>query len=97
VNRESLVRVDGNQYSVPVGHLGHAVDVRILRDRIRLSRDGVPLAEHVRLAGTGQRRRDPDHYAAALTDRPRSRLVFDRDRLCALGPEVTAYRLLTTG
>jgi hypothetical protein len=97
VNRESLVRVEGNQYSVPVGHLGHAVDVRILRDRIRLSRDGVPLAEHVRLAGTGQRRRDPDHYAAALTDRPRSRLVFDRDRLCALGPEVTAYRLLTTG
>jgi transposase len=91
VNRESLVRVDGNQYSVPVGHLGQAVDVRILRDVIRISRDGVPLAEHARLTGTGQRQRDPDHYAAALTDRPRARLVFDRDRLCALGPEVTAY------
>jgi transposase len=91
VNRESLVRVDGNQYSVPVGHLGQAVDVRILRDRIRMSRDGMPLAEHARLAGAGQRRRDPDHYASALTDRPRARLVFDRDRLCALGPEVTAY------
>jgi transposase len=91
VNRESLVRVDGNQYSVPGGHLGQAVDVRILRERIRISRDGVPLAEHVRLAGTGQRRRHPDHYAAALTDRPRARLVFDRERLCTLGPEVTAY------
>jgi transposase len=91
VNRESLVRVDGNQYSVPVGHLGQAVDVRLLRDVIRISRDGVPLAEHARLTGTGQRQRDPDHYAAALTDRPRARLVFDRDRLCALGPEVTAY------
>jgi hypothetical protein len=91
VNRESLVRVDGNQYSVPVGHLGQAVDVRILRDVIRISCDGVPLAEHARLTGTGQRQRDPDHYAAALTDRPRARLVFDRDRLCALGPEVTAY------
>jgi transposase len=91
VNRESLVRVDGNQYSVPVGHLGQAVDVRILRDVIRISRDGVPLAEHARLIGTGQRQRDPDHYVSALTDRPRARLVFDRDRLCALGPEVTAY------
>jgi Mu transposase, C-terminal domain len=51
VNRESLVRVDGNQYSVPVGHLGQAVDVRMLRDVIRISRDGVPLAEHARLTG----------------------------------------------
>jgi transposase len=91
VNRESLVRVDGNQYSVPVGHGGQAVDVRVLRDVIRISRDGVPLAEHVRLTGTGQRQRDPDHYASALTHRPRARLVLDRERLCALGPEVTAY------
>ena len=33
---------------------------------IRLSRDGVLLAEHTRLTGTGQRHRDPAHYAAAL-------------------------------
>jgi transposase len=91
VNRESLVRVDGNQYSVPTGHLGQAVDVRILRDLVRLSRDGAPLAEHPRLTGRGQRRREPAHYAAALRDRPRARLVFDRDRLCGLGPEVAAY------
>ena len=91
VNRESLVRADGNQYSVPVGHGGQAVDVRLLRDVIRLSRDGVLLAEHARLTGTGQRQRDPDHYAAALLHRPRARLVLDRERLCALGPEVTAY------
>jgi transposase len=91
VNRESLVRVDGNQYSVPVGHLGQAVDVRILRDVIRLSRDGVPLAEHPRLAGAGQRHRDPAHYAPALPERPRARLVFDREHLCGLGPEVAAY------
>ena len=91
VNRESLVRVDGNQYSVPVGHIGQAVDVRVLRDVVRLSRDGVPLAEHTRAAGTGQRQRDPAHYAPALGDRPRARLVLDRERLCALGPEVLAY------
>jgi hypothetical protein len=91
VNRESLVRVDGNQYSVPAGHLAQALDVRILRDVIRLSRDGLPLAEHARLAGTGQRQRDPAHYAPALEHRPRARLVLERERLCALGPEVTTY------
>src|SRR4029453_3755888 len=72
VNRETLVRVDDNQYSVPVGHGGQAVDVRMLRDVIRISRDGVPLAEHARLTGTGQRPRDPDHYAPALPHRPRA-------------------------
>jgi transposase len=91
VNRESLVRADGNQYSVPVGHGGQAVDVRLLGDRVRVSRDGVLLAEHARLTGTGQRRRAPEHYAAALTHRPRAKLVLDRERLCALGPEVAAY------
>lgn len=91
VNRESLVRVDGNQYSVPVGHGGQAVDIRLLQDIIRLSRDGLPLAEHRRLPGTGQRQRDPAHYAPALDHRPRARLVLERERLCALGPEVTAY------
>jgi hypothetical protein len=91
VNRESLVRVDGNQYSVPVGHGGQAVDVRVLREGIRISRDGVLLAEHARLTGTGQRHRDPAHYTSALTHRPRARLVLDRERLCGLGPEVAAY------
>jgi transposase len=91
VNRESLVRADGNQYSVPVGHGGQAVDVRLLRDRIRISHDGMLLAEHARLTGTGQRHRDPAHYASALAQRPRARLVLDRERLCALGPEVAAY------
>ncbi|MCI0372252.1 MAG: IS21 family transposase [candidate division NC10 bacterium] len=91
VNRESLVRVEGNQYSVPVGHLGQAVDVRLLRDEIRISRDGGELAGHPRLSGTGQRRREPGHYLPALTTRPRARLVLERERLCALGPEVQAY------
>ena len=71
--------------------LGGSLDVRILRDVIRLSRDGVSLAEHARLEGTGQRRRDPAHYMPALGGRPRARLVLERERLCALGPEVTAY------
>lgn len=91
VNRESLVRVEGNQYSVPVGHLGQAVDVRVLRDEIRISRDGGELARHPRLTGTGQRRREAAHYQPALTNRPRARLVLERERLLALGPEVTAY------
>src|SRR4030095_1026218 len=38
-----------------------------------------------------QRQRDPAHYAPALAHRPRARLVLERERLCALGPDVTAY------
>ena len=91
VNRESLVRVDGNQYSVPAGHLGQAVDVRVLADAVVLRRDGVELARHVRVDGRGQRQRDPAHYAEALVHRPRARMVLERDALCTLGPEVTAY------
>lgn len=91
VNRESLVRVDGNQYSVPTGHLGQAVDVRLLADAVVLSRDGVELARHARCTGRGERRRNPAHYVEALRHRPRARLVLERDSLCALGPDVTAY------
>ena len=91
VNRESLVRVDGNQYSVPAGHLGQAIDVRLLADTVVLSRDGVELARHARVAGHGQRQRDPAHYVEALLHRPRARMVLERDALCALGPDVTAY------
>jgi transposase len=91
VNRESLVRADGNQYSVPTGHIGQAVDVRLLATEVVVSRDGVELARHARCTGTRERRRDPAHYAEALRHRPRARLVLERDTLCALGPEVTAY------
>jgi len=91
VNRESLVRVDGNQYSVPTGHLGQAVDVRLLATDVVLSRDGVELARHARCTGRNERRRDPAHYTEALRHRPRARLVLERDTLCQLGPEVTAY------
>jgi transposase len=91
VNRESLVRADGNQYSVPTGHIGQAVDVRLLAHEVIISRDGVELARWVRATGRGERRRNPAHYAEALTYRPRARMVLERDALCALGPEVTAY------
>lgn len=91
VNRESLVRVDGNQYSVPTGHLGQALDVRLLAREVVISRDGDELARHERAFGRGERRRDPAHYIEALRHRPRARLVLERDALCALGPEVTAY------
>jgi transposase len=91
VNRESLVRVDGNQYSVPTGHMGQAIDVRLVATEVVLSRDGVELARHARCTGRGERRRDPAHYTEALRHRPRARLVLERDSLCALGPEMTAY------
>lgn len=90
VNGASLVRVAGNQYSVPVGHGGYAVDVRLLREAVRVSRHGQLLAERPRSQG-GHRRREPAHYLPALDERPRARLVLEREQLCSLGPEETAY------
>jgi len=86
VNRESLVRVDGNQYSVPTGHLGQAIDVRLLADTVVLSRDGVELARHARSA---KPRATPARSGALCRGadlRPRARMVLERDALCALGP-----------
>lgn len=91
VNRESLVRVDGNQYSVPTGYIGQALDVRLLAREVVIGRDGEELARHERVFGRGERRRDPAHYVEALRHRPRARLVLERDALCALGPDVLGY------
>src|SRR5207244_6329900 len=82
---------DRNGYAGPTGRLGQAVDVRLLATDGVLSRDGVELARHARCTGRNERRRDPAHYTEALRHRPRARLVLERDTLCQLGPEVTAY------
>src|SRR5438128_319106 len=88
VNRESLVRVDGNQYSVPAGHLGQAVDVRVLADTVVLSRDGVELARHA-LCTLGP---EVTAYVAAVCQRRRERMAEEIAALAALrdqaGPAV---------
>jgi hypothetical protein len=86
VSRESLVAVAGNRYSVPVIHVGAPVTVRLHRDRIRLWRDLVCLADHPRAVdGARQRVIAPAHFAPLFPAKPRAQAMLYRELLIGLG------------
>ncbi len=92
VSAEALVAALGNQYSVPVIHLGAPVTVRVHRERIVVWRDALALAEHVR-APDGAHRRvvEPAHYALVFARKPRAQVMLYRDVLVQLGQAATWY------
>ncbi len=92
VNAEALVAALGNQYSVPVAHVGAPVTVRVHRDRLVVWRDTLRLAEHAR-APDGAHRRvvEPAHYAAVFARKPRAQVMLYRTALLELGPGVASY------
>jgi transposase len=92
VNAEALVAALGNQYSVPVPHVGAPVTVRVHRDRIVVWRDALRLAEHVR-APDGAHRRvvEPAHYAAVFARKPRAQVMLYREVLVQLGQDARWY------
>jgi transposase len=92
VNAESLVAVEGNTYSVPVGHVGASVVVRLHRQRLAIWRDGQCLAEHPRVAkGSHKRVRQAQHYGPILARKRRARLMMEREELLELGGVASAY------
>lgn len=92
VNGESLVAVEGNTYSVPVGHVGAPVVVRLHRERLVIWRDGQCLAEHPRMAkGLHKRIRRMEHYGPILAKKRRARLMLEREELLGLGGVASAY------
>lgn len=93
VSREALVAVEGNQYSVPVQHVGAPVTVRLHQERVVLWRDAVPLAEHQRAPdGAHQRVVIPDHFEALFALKPRAQVMLYRQALLDLG--AVAYRYI---
>lgn len=92
VSRESLVAVEGNQYSVPIQHVGAPVTVRLHRARIVIWRDAERLAEHER-APDGAHRRIiiPEHFAPLFAKKPRAQVMLYRQALLDLGPVAHAY------
>jgi hypothetical protein len=92
VTAEALVAVLGNQYSVPVAHVGAPVAARVHRERVALWRDALLLAEHAR-APDGAHRRvvDPAHYAPLFARKPRAQVMLYRDALVQLGTEARWY------
>ena len=92
VSAEALVAALGNRYSVPVAHVGAPVTVRLHRDRVRLWRDLVLLADHHRAPdGARQRVIDPAHFAPLFPRKPRAQVMLYRDVLCGLGGHAPAF------
>jgi transposase len=91
VNRESLVMLESNRYSVPTHLVGRALTARLHRSHIDLFADGELVASHARVPGHNQRVIDPTHFEDAFTSKPRGRLMVYRDWLCALSPAAKRY------
>jgi transposase len=91
VNRESLVNIATNRYSVPCHLVGFALTVRIHAHHIALFQGTEQVALHPRHRGRGQRIVVPEHYEAVFAHKPRARVMVYRDWLLGLGSEVADY------
>jgi len=70
VNSLSLVRFQGNDYSVPVRYAHHPVTVKGYWDRVEICRGPETLAAHRRLWGSGETAYEPRHYLPLLERKP---------------------------
>jgi transposase len=92
VSPEALVAVAGNRYSIPVTHVGAPVTVRLHRERVRIWRDTVCIADHPRAPdGARQRVLAPEHFAALFPKKPRAQAMLYRDVLIGLGGHAPAF------
>jgi transposase len=66
----SLVRFEGNDYSVPVRYAHHPVVVKGFVDRVVMSHQGQVIASHCRLWTKEDVSFDPVHYLALLERKP---------------------------
>jgi len=58
INRESFVSFKGNRYSVPYKYAGMECKVRIIENMLRVLVNGMVVAEHLVLTGSGQTSRE---------------------------------------
>ncbi len=92
VSAESCVHVSGNSYSVPMGHVGAPVTVRLHRDRVAIWRDTALLAEHGRAAdGAHQRIVVPEHFTSLFAKKRRAQTMLEREALLGVGGSAASY------
>ncbi len=70
VSRKCLVRIDRNQYSVPIQWSGKVVSVRIFVDHLDIVAEGKTIATHQRSFLRNQLICDPWHYLPLLEKKP---------------------------
>ena len=91
VNRESLVAIATNRYSVPAHLVGLALTARLYPARIELFHGTERVATHARHFGRNARIIIPEHFEAVFALKPRARIMVYRDWLVALSPRVADY------
>lgn len=91
VNRESLVNIATNRYSVPAHLVGLALTARLYPARIELFHAAERVATHARHFGRNARIIIPEHFEAVFALKPRARIMVYRDWLVALSPQVATY------
>jgi transposase len=92
VSAESLVRIRGNAYSVPVEYVGMTLTARLHRGRVVLFHDDEQVAEHPRpVDGARSRAVSPAHFEPVLAKKPRARVMLYRQALLDLGGSAERY------
>lgn len=92
VTAESVVHVNGNVYSVPLGHVGAPVSVRVHATRIRIWRDATCLAGHQRAPdGANRRVIEPQHFELQFARKERAQVMLYREALVQLGDDAQTY------
>jgi len=91
VNRESLVNIATNRYSVPAHLVGVALTARLYPTRIDLFHGAQRVASHPRHYGRNARIIVPEHFEAVFALKPRARIMVYRDWLVGLSPQAADY------
>lgn len=91
VNRESLVTLATNRYSVPVHLVGCALIARLYPRRIELFHGTERVASHPRQFGRGVRVIVPEHFEPVFAHKPRARVMVYRDWLVGLSAVAADY------
>ena len=90
VNRESLVAIATNRYSVPAHLVGQALVARLHQERIDLFQGAECVASHPRHRGRHARVVVPAHVEAVFAFKPRARVLVYRDWLVGLSTGAAA-------
>lgn len=91
VNREALVTIATNRYSVPAHLVGQALTARLHQERIDLFQGVECVASHPRHRGRNARIVVPEHFEAVFALKPRARVMVYRDWLVGLSEGAAAY------
>lgn len=91
VGPQSLVNVDGNRYSVPVGCIGRTLTVRLREKKVDFY-DGLEfMAGHLRAVNRKRPVLIPEHFEPALEKKPRGRVMLYREYLMEQDPDMEKY------